>query len=324
MQISDIRDKWVLLSKEKGQQIRVSVDSLPELFLGIDSEGKRGLILWLSDDKILDYRSCHKEKISIEYFPNKNAILLRLNDNNFFDLFDDLILSVINHISNVSDNSEYPKELFTTFYKWSNFFDDCPNEMIKPNIIMGIWGELFILHKLLLEIDSVTLLNDILSSWKGPYRKGHDFETNLTDIEVKTKDITKQTVKISSEYQLEKQHNKPLELSILSVKSDINKGLSINNLYENIKFLIQKRNGDMSIFLRALCELNLVPSNINKYEDIRLTAIELISYDCCKYDFPSIVTSNLKRGQFNIQYDLLVTELQEFIITREQFSGESV
>ena len=280
MQINDIREKWTMLTTKNGQQVRVSADSLPELFLGIDSEGKRGLILWLNDNSRVDYQNCYKEKISIEYFAHKKAVLLRLNDNNFFDLFDDLILSVANHISNVSDNSEYPKELFSTFFKWANFFDDCHNEMLRPNVVQGIWGELFILLQLLLKADSVLLYDDILSSWKGPYRKGHDFETDEIDIELKTKEITKQSVNISSEYQLEENHSKHLELSVLSVKSDTNNGTSLNDLFLNIKEIVQKGNGDLSILLAALGEVKLSPSNIPKYENFKFTALELVTYSC--------------------------------------------
>lgn len=323
MNINEIRKKWLKLSSNGGQQIRVSQECLPQLFLSIDTDGKRCLILWLDDETVLDYKSCHKEKISIDYYPLKSAVILKLSDNNFFDLFDDLILSVVNHISNVRDNAEYPKEMFTTFYKWSNFFDDCPNELLKQNVVQGIWGELFVLHQLLLKADSTLLYDNILTSWTGPYRKGHDFETDLIDIEVKTKEVTRQSVKISSEHQLEEQHNKPLKLTVLSVKSDTSNGKSLNDLFLKIKNLIQKGNGDISILLMALSELKLTTTNIIQYENYRFIEKEIVTFDCCNKDFPRFVTSNLRPGQFNIQYELLLSKIQNFIIQNEQFEGGS-
>lgn len=322
MQINEIREKWKFLSVNGGQQIRVSKDCLPELFLSIDEDGNRRLILWLIEKVTIDFQSCHKEKISIEYFPVKKAILLKLNDKNFLDLFDDLILSIINHIQAESNNAQYPKVMFSTFHKWSSFFEECKADTLSQEVIKGIWGELFVVYNLLLKAENSLLYNDILSSWKGPYRKGHDFETDNTDIEVKTKEITKQSVKISSEYQLNEQNSKPLDLLVLSVQSEM-VGKSLNDLYLEIKDLIQNGNGDISILLAALSEVKISTLNITIYDNYRYTAIEQITYDCCNPDFPRFIPNNLKSGQFNVQYELLLSKIDGYINDRIQFDEVS-
>ena len=313
MTINEIRNKWRLLPKQGGKQVRVSKDCLPDLFLGLDEDSNRRVVLWIKKNTIIEYQNCHKEKISIEYYPDIAAIQLKLNDDNFLDLFDDLILSIINHIQDVPDTLQYPKAMFTTFHKWSEFFVESGTGMLKPYIIQGIWGELFILNELLMQTKSTLRFNTILSSWKGPYKKGHDFETDITDIEVKTKEETMRSVKISSEVQLQERNNQKLVLIVLSVRSSTQEGKSLNDLYQEIKGVVQKGNGDISILLKALRELKLDPGNLKKYDNFRYTAIQQVSYDCTHEEFPRYTPSILRKGVSNIKYDISLPDIKDFI-----------
>jgi hypothetical protein len=90
----DLKQKWSGLNVNPVtigfRSLRISADCICELYLGINSEGKRCLILALPASKNLNFKGIQKENLSIEYFREKNLIVLQLIDSDFKDLFDDL------------------------------------------------------------------------------------------------------------------------------------------------------------------------------------------------------------------------------------------
>jgi hypothetical protein len=106
MTSNELKQKWSGLSENQVtsgfRSLRISVDCICELYLGVSSEGKRCLILALPVSKRLDFKGVQKENLSIEYFGEKNLIVLQLTDIDFSDLFDDLVLSLYHGIKNIS------------------------------------------------------------------------------------------------------------------------------------------------------------------------------------------------------------------------------
>lgn len=324
MLISELREKWCLLPNSISDlgfySIRITKDCLPELFIGKDSSNNRCLILSISNDINVDYQNCYKEKLSIEYLPCDDLITLQLNDTNFIDLFDDLILSIYNYIKEAVDVTFYPKVMFRTFHKWSNFFEDEKNKLHSAETIKGLWGELVILKNELKEASSTMLYNDILKSWRGPYDEGHDFVRDLIDFEVKTKEVNNQRIHVSSEYQLAEENGKGLELVILSVESDVVNGISISHLVNEIRDLLYSGLSDFTILLSALSQKNITMQNICLYDSYKYVPIKSTSYNCCEKKFPRIIKKNLDVAQANVSYSLLVNELEDFIVDTRMYN----
>ncbi len=218
----------------------------------------------------------------------------------------------------MSDVNEYSKVFIQMFYKWSEFFDDKKSDKLSQGIIKGLFGELFILKSLIIESDSAHL-NDTLNSWKGPYDEGHDFVFNQKNIEVKTKDLSKLNVKISSEYQLEAEQDKALELLVLSVENNPAEGVSLRLLLAEIKELIIDKLGDFSIILTALLQKNITSQNISQYDNYRFQVIEQIVYNCNE-DFPKLIKSNTDQAISSIKYALTLSYLDDFIISQKKFN----
>ena len=122
---SDLQQKWLVLSEDTAKRgyrsLRISSECICELYLGVSKEGKRCLMLAMPDNKQLDIRGVKKENLSIEYFREKNLIVLQITDNEFNDLFDYLILSVYHGIKSIGLVDEYSNHFIQTFYRWSEF-----------------------------------------------------------------------------------------------------------------------------------------------------------------------------------------------------------
>jgi hypothetical protein len=300
------------------RSLRISPDCICELYLGVSKEGKRCLILALPDKKRLDFKGIQKENLSIEYFGEKNLIILQLNDINFNDLFDDLVLSLYHGIKNISQVDEYSNHFIQAFYRWSEFFEDKNSDLLSEDAIKGIMGELLIL-KLLITSPDRPEINFLLKAWTGLYDKGNDFELELKNLEVKTKSPLGIDVKISSEFQLEVSPGKGLELYLVSLKSDFTVGIHIRDLILEIKKIVQESFGDNTILWKALSQKNITAKNVSQYDRYRFKPVNWVSYNCAGANFPKLSRSNIPEEISGLKYMLRTNLLTSFIIEQSDF-----
>ncbi len=118
--------------------------SIPEINIGINSKLNRCLLLELPKEHNVDFQTSIKKNLTLSYFNDTEYIVLELTDNTYFDLFNDLVISIYQHIYLMSDVDEYSKVFIQMFYKWSEFFDDKKSDKLSQDIIKGLFGELFI------------------------------------------------------------------------------------------------------------------------------------------------------------------------------------
>ena len=322
MDNNQIHDKWEKVSRAKKiknyKGVRISSECLPELFMGIDSDGYRCLLLFLNNAIDLEIRGANKDKLSLSFLPKNRLIIIKLKDLNFLDLFNDLVLSIYSKVNLISDPEKASKEFITTFYKWSHFFEDSNRDKLGDEQIQGLFGELFILNQYLIKTNASTI-NSILASWRGLYDAANDFEFDLKNIEVKTKKESNLFVKISSEYQLEKESNKDLELLVVTVKLDLIEGRSIHDILLEIVKLVRANLGDLSILFQALNQKGLTVENLKQYDNHRFNVIKTESFDAGNDDFPKLSISNVVSEISNLKYKLRVVKLDEFLIEIKKY-----
>jgi|GEM_PF-446095 len=292
-------------------------DSIPEISLGFNSKLNRCLLLELPKVHNVDFQTSLKQNLTLSFFSDTGYIILELTDSSYTDLFNDLIISIYQRIYQLANVDEYSKIFIQMFYKWSEFFDDKKSEKLSQDIVKGLFGELFVL-KTLIEDSSSSHLNDLLYSWKGPYDEGHDFVLDQKNIEVKTKEVSKLSVKISSEYQLETEADKALELLVLSVESNPVKGQSLRLLLADVKDMIINKLGDVSIVLTALSQKNITVQNIYQYDNYRFEVLEKVTYNCNNAEFPKLTKSNTSKAIGSIQYTLHLSYLDDFILSTKK------
>jgi hypothetical protein len=314
-----IENIWVdIIHSGKGEfeyQL-LSKQTIPQLNIGYNKKVQRCLILELPLKFDKAFQQFEKENLSLKYFSKERCLCIVLNDEYFKDLFDDLILSIYHKIFNISNPEEY-SELFTRhFFKWSAFFENKKTDGLTRDQIKGLIGELFYLKNLLLSKDHD--VDELLISWRGPYDERHDFVFEFTDYEIKTIESSKNDIRISSEFQLESEKGKELELVVIFVNPDNEKGLSLNTLIKEIKTIVHNKLGDNSIFINALAQKGLMIGDLEQYEIYRYTPIEEISYDCTRDNFPKLTPSTLPEQINNLKYNIRLNLIDEFIILKKQ------
>lgn len=318
----ELKQKWSGLSENPAtsgfRSLRISADCICELYLGVSREGKRCLILSLPESKHLDFKGVQKENLSIEYFGEKNLIVLQLTDIDFSDLFDDLVLSLYHGIKDVRQVDKYSNHFIQTFYRWSDFFEDKKSDLLSEDVIKGIMGELLVL-KLLITSPDRPEINFLLKAWTGLYDKRNDFELELKNLEVKTKSPSGIDVEISSEFQLEVSPGKGLELYVVSLQSDFTVGIHIRDLILDVKKLVQESFGDNTILWKALSQKNITAKNMNQYDRYRFQPINWVSYNCAHENFPKLSRSNIPEEISSLKYILRTNLLTSFIIGQSSF-----
>lgn len=317
MEIDTLVLKWQNFENfklNKGYKaLRISNECIPDFYIATDSDGFRCLILYLPHNIDIKLKNNDKEKLKLSYLPVEKIILITLNDPDFIDLFNDLILSLYFKIKDLTDPDYYAKELIYSFYKWADFFDDKFKSRLSNEEIKGLFGELFVLNEFLRQTDSKTV-DTILESWKGPYNTTNDFIFDDKNIEVKTKDESKHFIKISSEYQLEKEFDKGLQLLVVSLNIDMIKGVYIYDLIKQATIYIRKNLGDLTILYHTLAQIGLTIESVSEYNNYRFVVSKTILYDCGRANFPKLSVSNIPEEITKLSYNLRVTTLNNFIL----------
>lgn len=320
MEIKYLQNKWSIITHSEINQGYKSViltpDCKSDLYLGINRDANRCLILSLPKNHNVDFKTAIKENLSIEFFRDTNFIVLKLIDNSFYELFDDLIISMYNRIKDFSDVDDYSKEFILTFYKWNEFFNEKNSFQLSQQSIKGLFGELFLLQSYIDNNESAHV-DDTLKSWTGPFDKRHDFTFDRKDVEAKTKTDSALDISISSEYQLEANPDKELELAVISVIE--NEGQNLKSLIKEIKKKIQNKSGDYTIFLKALNLKGIDLKNAGLYDNYLFKPCSLTVYNCTASDFPKIVKSQIPAEIGRVRYNLRISSLNNYIKSQINF-----
>lgn len=322
MDVNSLILKWNDISDFKNlneyKALRISSKSIPDLFIATNEDGHRCLLLFLPNGVDVRINGSDKEKLNLTYLKDQNIIVIKLNDSDFFDLFNDLIISLYSKIESISDPNIYSNELILSFYKWAEFFEDQRSSKLTLEKIKGLVGELFVLNELL-NLTEPQNINMTLKSWKGPYDNSNDFVFDDKNIEVKTKENSQQLVKISSEFQLEDEFGKGLELIIVSVKIDLMLGVSINDLLSQAVTTIRYKMGDLTILYNAINQIGLTIESSKEYNNHRFVIIKLSTYNCAIPSFPKLSFSNIPQEITNLNYNLRTSTLNDFLTYEKKY-----
>src|SRR5690606_31749792 len=142
MKKDEIDAKWQKISEFKDKRgykaLRVSAKCIPELYIAVDKDGYRSLMLYLPRSFQFTLKGQLKENLSLEYIIEKKVILLKLNNPNFKEIFNDLILSIVRKIDKVQSPKVYSQEFIRFFNKWAEFFNDSTDFKLSETQIRGI------------------------------------------------------------------------------------------------------------------------------------------------------------------------------------------
>jgi hypothetical protein len=309
-----------------GNKIKVKrfpPECLPQLFLGMDDEGKRCIML--VDNTPPQIPSGSHENLSLDYIRDLSSgyIVIRLENNSFSDLFDDLIRSIYNQLYSREMTPVISGEFIGIFNRWSSFFDSLESPSLSFEALQGLMGELAYLGFLLAETQ-LGAADDVLQSWVGPYHTRRDFVLPKKHVEVKAISNSRKEVSISSEYQLDEEAGLGIELVVVYFEKAPLDGVSIREKIEDLRNITHQLNGDFSIILKSLRKLGLSHSNFTDYDNTRFKYLYHDTYNASADGFPKLVRSkipgNIKfPGNIkSLNYKLSLHGLSEYLVTEDQ------
>lgn len=314
MTITELEKRWksiIYSGSVPYRSLRISSDCLPELYIAIDIKGARFLILQVPKGTKVNCRKVDIENISLEWHEDSRFIIIGLLNTQFTDLYNDLVLSLYNRIKNISRSEEYTVEFINSFQRWVDFFDESISNQLSEYELKGLFGELTVLLWLLNNAQRKPV-DEVLIAWQGPYGKAQDFIFSNYNLEVKTKNIGEVSVRISSEFQLQPELGKQLQLGIVNVQVSPD-GISVKELIEKIRSAILSKGADLSIFLKTLSKAGMGGSNSDKYKNIRFLTFNITFYHCHDVEFPKIITTEIQTGISQVKYNLNLSVLDPFI-----------
>ena len=327
MTSKDLFNKWCEIqpscNKHGFRLLRITSECIPELSLGLDASARRCLVLSVDPDTDIQFSDILRDNISLEYMPDAEIkyVVVKLTDDFFQDLFDDLIVSIYYTISEISDQPQQAKTLLQAFHKWSEFFVRGAAKRLSKEKVQGLIGELKVLQSLITEAPHYEI-NKTLLAWRGPYGKCADFILTGKDLEVKTILSGKSEVQISSEYQLDPDQGKSLELIVIKVDPDPQQGISLSGQLAIVKGMVHERHGDYSIILTALKQLGIDTGNITDYDNFRFVFTSSITFDAVDTEFPKLTKHNTPEAICEIGYSLKLYLLDEFIVGKNEYTGQ--
>ena len=321
MDSKTLENKWGEIGAEvltNYKSVRIASDCISDLYIGNNNDLKRCLILTIPKNVTLDVIDDVKEYLALEFFDTSGHLVITLLENNFKELFNDFIISIYNKIKDISNSKAASEQLIIIYQNWCEFFHESSKNKLSGEEIQGLFGEMFYLQKLLTAASSVTV-NEVLLSWTGPYDRGQDFMLANKTIEIKTKILSQIDVSISSEFQLQPELGKSLELKVISVETYTGKGKSIGQLLLDAKSIINSKQGDITIILKALAKKGLTFENIQEYDNFKFDIRSEITYNCIADGFPRLTVSNIPEQLRKLKYTLRLVGLDKFIIESIQF-----
>ena len=313
MDASVLKKKWESLgvpSSGEYNMIRIDGKCKPDINLALNDETNRCLILSVPSGTPIKFSKLTKNNVRAYYDSNERSIILELLDEYYHELFDDLIISLYNVLSDINNPDVYTEKFIATINKWILFLSQKKGEHLSEFEIRGLIGELVCLNSLIEELKNHPI-EMILHSWVGPFDETYDFESEDFAYEVKAKSVQSNEVKISNEFQLDPPPCGHLKLAVVSLESN-EKGYSIGDIISDIRDKILKLGGDVTILYAALNEKNSSPFSWEDYNMYKYKIPIIEFYNASNSKFPALRNSDLGDTVRKVNYKLNLAQCFDF------------
>jgi len=313
-----LNKKWELISAPKGGGLyarqTISFECKPDLMIGITREGSRCVLLKLKNKLKFEFQEEEKENLKTYYNNSSpdNDLVLELKDPFFENLFSDLVVNLYETIKDIDSEDQATKMFINTVRYWSDFLKSKRKDFLSDEVVQGLYGELVYLENLL--HTSTSPINEILQSWKGPYDANQDYHFIEKNVEVKTKRKNGNIITIASEYQLETEEGKALELAVVSIVHVKKLGDTLKQILDRIRDKTIVEGGSITIISDALAEKNLNFTNVAAYDHLQFNPDNIQVYNCDHTDFPRLISNKLDDAIQGVTYKLAITSIKPSLL----------
>lgn len=295
--MNSIEDLWSKIACEvtPAGAFRLYDNTHPlDLFVGVDSEGRRVLML-VVDQAPPELPVAGVIEVTLtQRNDGKFSLLFRLARPEFHELFGRLCQDLV-ETSRTSDKQNGTARLLLRLSRWRKLLEPGPNQGLTDRQLRGLFGELWFLMTIAMrQFDHLTAI----LSWNGPLGAPQDFQLGDALVEVKTVLPGGHSISISSADQLEN-GSTPLQLAVIAV--DISQGISPVELVKQLRQELASSPVALTEFDIRLAELGY--ADRPEYEQLKF-AVQSVRYYPVTKSFPRIMLSQLPAGVSKVTYDL--------------------
>ncbi|PTX14727.1 putative PD-(D/E)XK family protein DUF4420 [Pontibacter mucosus] len=249
------------------------------------------------------------EKVADPQKPECMLLSLSLLDSNYEDIFDSLLLDIISRIIDVSDHKRVIKEFLGRIDKWQALLEKASSEGLTQEQQAGLYGELYVLRRMLATSDNVKCL----AAWVGPENGIRDFQYGSWALEVKTcRGNNHQRLQISNERQLDVTTLELLFLFHLSIETQQASGETLNDMVDSVLALLQD---DFSLF--AQFKIKLIQAGYLAHHRVLYMSRGYIIRSQSLYEvrdqFPRIQENELRGGVGDVQYSIILSDCSSYL-----------
>lgn len=285
---------------------RISSSHTLDLYIGIDDNGYYAFKL---RDTFKPYLKIKQVSlIEVNQYTNEgfNTLIFSLKEPSMLDLFVVFCDDIISSTTGIKQGGEGYKLIIKRFYLWRKMFS-YQNDRLDESEIMGLIGEISFLKDFLFKLFGKTRA---LEGWSGQEMTHKDFSYNSCWYEVKTINVSKNSVGISSLEQLQSKVNGELVIYKLEKMSSVFNGLTINTLVKSVLDLLDC-DKDKDIFLSCIKKSGFTFDSF--YNEYTYEVISMKRY-LVDNDFPKLSRENIIPAIVKVKYELNIALLAPYEI----------
>ena len=213
---------------------------------------------------------------------------------------------IINSTATTTEATNGYKLVINRFYAWKKMFQT-KSKIMDESRIMGLIGELIFLRDYMIPKYGELMA---LRAWSGQELTHKDFSLDTIWYETKAVSTGKPTVKISSLEQLQSPNDGELVVFQLEKMSPAYAGINLNKLASEI---LKKLDSDehKDIFINKLVDSGFSFEAIYNEFVYEVSAAERFLVNST---FPRLVTNDVNEAIVKVQYELLLSFIQEYKI----------
>lgn len=238
--------------------------------------------------------------------PSRVAVVVRLLDPAFEDLFADMAEDVVNASVSAQSPGAVVAAVCGVVTRWRRFMDGHSAPLTSEEV-RGLIGELAVLERMAGRLGPAAAL----AAWKSPSGSIRDFEREDQSVEVKTYSPSAgATVRINDPLQLEPDPGVPLFLACQELGRSPVKGTALPDHVERVGRLFT---GDIRVveeFRDALAGAGYLACHSHLYSE-GLSLGELLTFKVAE-GFPRVPAATLLPGVTAVRFSLTVSALTAF------------
>lgn len=291
-----------------GSFIRVGNNKSINLYIGRDTEGRYSFDF---RGAFIPVRVIGSGVIAVNHLKSEttNEIFLRFSLTNpeLLEYFCTFCADIIDSTEAVFDDKQAYKVICDRYFAWKKLFKPQQGKLAE-NELMGLIGEMLFLRDYMLRVyPAITAIE----SWTGPEPTHKDYSIDDMWFEIKTINIGKDSVKISSLEQLDSDTNGTLVVYALEKMSPTYNGIRINKLVTSILDKIQ------TPMLRELFLTKLTMAGFEFNPENDKLVYDVHDFNTYKVDesFPKLSNKNIPLAINKVQYEIILSEIEAYKIT---------